>query len=112
MRKRKATDYRGIAQEIARDSIVTHALSRLIEQIVSEVCAAKQEEINALRRERDEAREALEWAKEATQPIASLVAMTAEGFPDHDICPIRLGQARAIAEAHAAIDAALKEDGE
>jgi hypothetical protein len=49
MRKRKAIEYRAIAQEIARDNIVTHALSRLIEQIVAEVHAVKQKEVDALR---------------------------------------------------------------
>lgn len=48
MRKPKAASYRELAKEIANDSIVTHALSRLIEQIVAEVHAVKQKEIDAL----------------------------------------------------------------
>ena len=48
MRKPKATDYRRLAQEIARDSIVTQATARLVEQIVAEVHTAKQEEIDQL----------------------------------------------------------------
>lgn len=48
MRKPKAASYRELAKKIAEDSIVTHALSRLIEQIVAEVHAVKQKEIDAL----------------------------------------------------------------
>lgn len=56
-------------------------------------------------------REALEKVGASIEPIASLVAMTPDGFPDHDICPIRLGQARALADAFIAISAVLKETG-
>jgi hypothetical protein len=49
MRKPKATSYRELAKEIAEDSIVTHALSRLIEQIVAEVHMVKKKEIDELR---------------------------------------------------------------
>ena len=49
MRKPKATTFRDLAKEIASDSIVNHALSRMIEQIVTEVHAVKQEEIYTLR---------------------------------------------------------------
>jgi hypothetical protein len=48
-------------------------------------------------------------AHASIEPIASLVAVTADGFPDHDICPIRLGQARALADAFATIREVLEE---
>ena len=48
MRKPKPTGYSDLAKAIAKDSIVTHALSRLIEQIVAEVHAVKQKEIDVL----------------------------------------------------------------
>jgi len=60
-------------------------------------------------RQRDALRAALRQAVEALEPIGSLAAMTADGFPDHDICPIRLGQARAI---RAALDDLKKLMGE
>jgi hypothetical protein len=41
--------YRRLAKEIAGDNIVTTALARLLEQVVAEVCAAKDEEIGRLR---------------------------------------------------------------
>ena len=52
-------------------------------------------------------REALREAGDKLQPIAALVDMTPTGFPDHDICPIRLGMARELRELRAEIDALL-----
>lgn len=59
-----------------------------------------------------ELRKALVKAQKAIAPIASLVALTADGFPDHDLCPIRLGQARALADAFAVIREVLTETGD
>jgi hypothetical protein len=67
--------------------------------------------INDLRSKNTKLREALEKAQKAIAPIASLVAVTPDGFPDHDICPIRLGQARALADASVAIGNVLKDTG-
>jgi hypothetical protein len=47
-RKPKSAEYSDIARGIAANSIVTHALSRLIEQIVSEVHAAEKEKQDEL----------------------------------------------------------------
>ena len=57
-------------------------------------------------------REVLARAHTSIEPIASLVAATADGFPDHDLCPIRLGQARVLADAFATINDMLREIGE
>lgn len=69
------------------------------------------DEIERLSAERDALRELLREAAEKLQPISALVDMTPSGFPDHDICPIRLGMARDLRELRARIDAALKGDG-
>ena len=53
--------------------------------------------------------ELLKEALDKLKPIAALVDMTADGFPDHDLCPIRLGMARELRELRARIDAVLKE---
>lgn len=70
------------------------------------------DEIERLSAERDALRELLREAAEKLQPISALVDMTPSGFPDHDICPIRLGMARDLRELRARIDAALKGDGD
>lgn len=62
--------------------------------------------------ELDALRELLREATDKLQPISALVDMTPSGFPDHDICPIRLGMARDLRELRARIDAALKGDGD
>lgn len=69
-------------------------------------------ELFAARAERDALRALLREAAEKLQPISALVDMTPSGFPDHDICPIRLGMARDLRELRARIDAALKGDGD
>lgn len=70
--------------------------------------------LNAAEAERDELRaelakrdEVMKEAQEKLQPISALVDMTPSGFPDHDICPIRLGMARDLRELRSRIDAAL-----
>lgn len=71
------------------------------------------DEIERLSAERDALRELLREAAEKLQPISALVDMTPSGFPDHDICPIRLGMARDLRELRARIDAVLnKGDGD
>jgi hypothetical protein len=74
MRRPKATDYRSLAQEIARDSIVTQATARLIEQIVVEVCAAKDEEVGALRSLLKQARHYVEQMQTSKREAAARAA--------------------------------------
>lgn len=66
-------------------------------------------EIDRLRAELAKRDEVMKEAQEKLQPISALVDMTPSGFPDHDICPIRLGMARDLRELRSRIDALLKE---
>lgn len=64
-------------------------------------------EIDRLRAELAKRDEVMKEAQEKLQPISALVDMTPSGFPDHDICPIRLGMARDLRKLRSRIDAAL-----
>lgn len=88
-----------------------------IERLIAELAALRENSLAVLTRvrgyrdkvitERDALRGLLREARDTLQPISALVDITPGGFPDHDICPIRLGAARELRELHARIDAAI-----
>lgn len=96
-----------------------------IERLRAELAAVRKAKMERLqtaadtiqeqRTENDALRELLREATGKLQPIGALVDMTPSGFPDHDICPIRLGMARDLRELHARIKelemAMEKDDG-
>lgn len=91
----------------ADEDIVSHL--RLEKRLLTWRAA---DEIERLRAELAKRDEVMKEAQEKLQPISALVDMTPSGFPDHDICPIRLGMARDLRELRSRIDAATGETNE
>jgi uncharacterized protein (DUF3084 family) len=100
----KARDERDAIQQKADDEFAS-----MSEQLNTFVCERVKimAERDTLRAELAERDELLQGAMDKLQPISALVDTTPSGFPDHDICPIRLGMARDLRELRARIDALL-----